>query len=42
MNDILIAIYYNFYPIAIIAFGFGLFISFVKNEHNRMKNNDIS
>ena len=37
-NDIIIAIYYNFYPIAIMAFGCGLFISFVKYENERLKN----
>ena len=41
MNDILMTIYYNFYPITIMAFACGLFISLVKNEHKRMKNNDI-
>ena len=30
------AIYYNFYPIAIMAFGCGLFISLVKNESDRL------
>ena len=37
-NDIIMAIYYNFYPIAIMAFGCGLFISLVKYEHNRKYN----
>ena len=38
MNDILITIYYNFYPIAIMAFACGLFISLVKYEHSRKYN----
>ena len=38
INDILIAIYFNFIPIALIAFGSGLFISLVKYEHNRKYN----
>ena len=37
-NDIIIAIYYNFIPIALIAFGSGLFISLVKYEANRKNN----
>ncbi len=35
-NDMVMAIYYNFYPIAIMAFGCGLFISLVKNESDRL------
>ena len=35
-NDIVMAIYFNFIPIAIMAFGCGLFISFVKYESDRL------
>ena len=34
-NDIIMAIYYNFYPIAIMAIGCGLFISLVNYEAQR-------
>tara|TARA_A100001201_G_scaffold140518_1_gene133757 strand:+ start:1736 stop:1855 length:120 start_codon:yes stop_codon:yes gene_type:complete len=34
-NDIIIAIYYNFYPIAIMVLGCGLFIALVKYEAGR-------
>ena len=37
-NDIVMAIYYNFYPIVIMAFGCVLFISLVKYEHSRKHN----
>jgi len=40
MNDILVAIYFNFIPIAIMGFGSWLFVEYVKYEHKRMKNND--
>ena len=38
INDILVAIYFNFIPIAIMAFGCGLFISLVKYEADRKYN----
>ena len=37
MNDILVAIYFNFIPIAIIGFGSLFFVKLVKYEHKRMK-----
>ena len=37
MNDILVAIYFNFIPIAIIVFGSWFFVKLVKYEHKRMK-----
>ena len=36
INDILVAIYFNFIPIAIMAFGCWIFIEFVKKESKRL------
>ena len=36
INDILVAIYFNFIPIAIMAFGCWVFIEFVKKESKRL------
>tara|TARA_R100000458_G_C8068112_1_gene108112 strand:- start:82 stop:201 length:120 start_codon:yes stop_codon:yes gene_type:complete len=38
MNSIAIAIYFNFIPIAIIAFIGLIFIEYVKYEHRRKDN----
>ena len=38
MNDIIIAIYLNFIPIAIIGFGSWFFVELVKYEHKRKSN----
>ena len=35
LNDIVMAVYYNFYPIAIMVVGCGLFIALVKYEARR-------
>jgi hypothetical protein len=35
-NDISMAIYFNFIPIAIIGFGCWIFIEFVKKESKRL------
>ena len=37
-NDIAIAIYFNFIPISIMFFGCWIFVEFVKNEHERQRN----
>lgn len=37
MNDILVAIYFNFIPIAVIGFCSWFFVECVKYEHKRMK-----
>jgi len=35
-NDIVMAIYFNFIPIAIMGFGCWIFIEFVKKESKRL------
>ena len=38
IDNIAIAIYFNFIPIALTVFGSWIFVEFVKNEHERQKN----
>ena len=38
IDNIAIAIYFNFIPIALMVFGSWIFVEFVKNEHERQRN----
>ena len=38
INDILVAIYFNFVPITVMVFGSLIFVQFVKYEHKRRNN----